>query len=319
MRLDSALALHEEIRTRNRAQHLIDDGAVRINGVLAKSSLRLKAGDLIELEIAPKSEVSKNHVPQANPLDVIFEDLHLLVVNKPAGMVVHPGAGHSDGTLVNFLLHHTSDLSMKFGEDRPGIVHRLDRDTSGLLVVAKNDLTHEALAQQFKEKTTNRHYEAVVVGEVNPLSGTVRSHLARSPSDRKKFASIEKRKVGKSKREQPPAIDQGKLSVTHFRRLSTSRGLSLLELKLETGRTHQIRVHLTEMGFPILGDQVYSLQKNFSVQVQEAIDQIQHLKRFLLHAKSLGFEHPITKERMKFEVPWPGEIPQLLKWWGLAK
>lgn len=300
LRLDKFLSLQENIRTRSRAEFLISSSFVLVNSKLVKASYLVKTNDSIEISFP--TEKSRTIEASDIPLDIIFEDQDLIVVNKPAGLVVHPSVGHESGTLVNALLFHTADLSMKFNEERPGIVHRLDKETSGLLVVAKNDLTHENLVQQFKARKIHRIYKAVVFGKLPVSSGKIESHLGRHPIDRKKFATIE----------------NGKWSATNYTVLKTSHQLSYLELKLETGRTHQIRVHMSEKGHPLVGDNLYGSQKKIKiVEAKKVQEDIKNLKRFLLHAEQLGFEHPTTKEWMQFEKNWPDSEVDLLKSWKL--
>lgn len=316
MRLDKALALVQDIGTRSRAAHLIESSAVLLNGKPAKASASVKENDLIEVTLPPAEPTELQ--PYDLKLDVLFEDEDLIVINKPAGLVVHPAAGHAHDTLVNALISHTEDLSMKFGEERPGIVHRLDKETSGIIVVAKNDKTHEALTAQFKERSTHRIYYAVCVGTARTLSGTIKSFLARHPVDRKRYASV----LGDDRKplqdpEDPPLV--GKWAVTHFEVLARKGGLSYLKLKLETGRTHQIRVHLSENGLPIAGDTLYGADKKVkNVESRSTQEDIRNLPRFLLHAAELAFTHPRTLERMSFRQDWPDDIGVLLKKWGLT-
>lgn len=316
LRLDKAIALIAEIGTRSRASHLIENSSVLLNGKVVKASAVVKENDLIEISL-PQPEPTELQ-PYDLKLDVLFEDEDLIVINKPAGLVVHPAAGHAHDTLVNALLAHTDDLSMKFGEERPGIVHRLDKETSGVIVIAKNDRTHEALTAQFKERSTHRIYYAVGIGTVKNLHGVIKSFLARHPIDRKKYASV----LGRDKKplqdkEDPPSI--GKWAVTHYEVLSRKSGLSYLKLKLETGRTHQIRVHLSESGIPIAGDQLYGADKKVkNIEAKATQEDIRSLSRFLLHAAELGFTHPRTQERLVFKQDWPEDIQSLLKKWGLV-
>lgn len=247
-------------------------------------------------------------------LDILYEDSDLLVVNKPAGLVVHPGAGHLHDTLVNALLAHTKDLSMKFGEDRPGIVHRLDRDTSGLLVVAKNDFAHEKLVLQFKNRNVHRIYFAGCLGIPAKPQGRIQSFLARHPVDRMRYASV----LGADKKQirDPEFPSQtGRWSITNYWTLKkTGPGLSYLKLKLETGRTHQIRVHLSEMGCPILGDTLYGAARKLnSIKSVSAREVIGAIPRMALHAAELGFIHPTTGKDLFFSVHWPADISQALK------
>ncbi|MGZ3773583.1 MAG: RluA family pseudouridine synthase [Pseudobdellovibrionaceae bacterium] len=316
LRLDKAIALLEEIATRSRASYLIENSLVLLNGKVSKASAQVKEKDLIEITL-PEPEPTELQ-PYSLKLDIVFEDEDLIVINKPAGLVVHPAAGHAQDTLVNALLAHTDDLSMKFGEERPGIVHRLDKETSGIIVVAKNDKAHESLTLQFKERSTHRIYYAVCIGTAKNLQGTIRSFLARHPTDRKRYASV----IGADKKplqdkEDPPMI--GKWAVTHYEVLNRKSGLSYMKLKLETGRTHQIRVHLSENGLPIAGDLLYGADKKIkSIEARKTQEEMKGLSRFLLHAAELGFTHPRTDERLMFKQDWPDDISILLKEWGLV-
>lgn len=315
LRVDKALALRPEIKTRSRASHLIEEGSVKVNHKVAKSSLILKLGDQIEIELMePESTELQSY---DFPLDIRFEDEHLIVINKPAGLVVHPAAGHAQDTLVNALIHHAKDLSMKFGEQRPGIVHRLDKETSGLLVVAKNDEAHEKLTQQFKERSIHRKYYAVCLGAPKHAQGTIQSYLARHPGDRKKYSSVvgKDRKIQTTKSPIPPV---GKWAVTHYQLLKTNSGLSYCQLKLETGRTHQIRVHLSEQGTPIAGDSLYGAdKKSKNIESKKIQTDLKELPRFLLHAAELGFTHPVSGKDLFFVQEWPSDVLVLLKSWGL--
>ncbi|HEX7674574.1 MAG TPA: RluA family pseudouridine synthase [Bdellovibrio sp.] len=315
LRLDKALSLIPEIETRSRASHLIDNSHVLVNGKTEKASLKIKAGDLIEIQM-PEPTPSELQ-PYDLKLDVLFEDQDVIVINKPAGLVVHPAAGHAHDTLVNALISHTDDLSMKFGEERPGIVHRLDKETSGIIVVAKNDKAHESLTAQFKERSTHRIYYAVCIGTARTMTGTIRSYLARHPVDRKRYASV-RNDEGQiwTDPDDPPMI--GKWASTHYEVLSRKSNLSYLKLKLETGRTHQIRVHLSENNLPIAGDNLYGADKKIKSVEQRVIQEdLRALPRFLLHAAELGFTHPRTDERMFFKKDWPEDILSLIKKWGL--
>lgn len=315
LRLDKALALLPEVGTRSRASHLLESSAVLLNGKIAKASASVKENDSIEITL-PEPEPTELQ-PYDLELDVLFEDEDLIVINKPAGLVIHPAAGHAQDTLVNALLAHTDDLSMKFGEERPGIVHRLDKETSGVLVVAKNDKAHEALTAQFKERSTHRIYFAVCIGTARNFSGTFKSFLARHPTDRKRYASVlgDDRKPLQDK-DDPPMT--GKWAVTHYEVLQRKSGLSYLKLKLETGRTHQIRVHLSEAGLPIAGDLLYGADKKIkNIEAKTVQEDMRNLPRFLLHAAELAFTHPRTQERMSFTQDWPEDVQVLIKKWGL--
>jgi 23S rRNA pseudouridine1911/1915/1917 synthase len=304
LRIDKALSLLPEIKSRSRAEHLITEKCVLINGKEIKSSYQLKESDRLEIYFPPADPT--NLQPLELKLDILFEDSDVIVVNKPPGLVVHPAAGHQHDTLVNALIAHTDDLAMKFGEERPGIVHRLDRETSGVLVVAKNDEAQENLTQQFKARKVHRIYHAICLGTPGKLQGTIQSFLARHPTDRKRFASVlgYDRKPLKDK-DNPPEI--GKWAVTHYKVLKRHpAGLSYLELKLETGRTHQIRVHLSEMGTPILADPTYGADRKIkSIHGSHNQELLRNAERCALHACELGFAHPKTGKELFFRVPWP--------------
>lgn len=290
LRLDKWLSLQPQIPSRSRAAELIEAGRVKSLGKPLKASAKVQSGMSIEIEWPePQSPELK---PLDRPLHILYEDEDLVVVNKPSGLVVHPAAGHAQDTLVNLLLHHVGQLSMGFAEQRPGIVHRLDRDTSGVLVVAKNDFAHHHLAAQFRDKSAHRIYWALVHGMPQPRKGTITSHLSRHPQDRKRFASH--------------AGGAGKLAITHYELLQTvpSR-ISWIRCQLETGRTHQIRVHLSEKGHPIVGDVIYG-RKNLAVADRQ-------LGRLGLHACELGFVHPRLEKVMHFFQNWPDEMIDFLK------
>ena len=248
----------------------------------------------ITIPVPPTSEL----VPLQAPLDLLYEDDDLAVVNKPAGLVVHPAAGHAQDTLVNILLHHVRPLAMGFGESRPGIVHRLDRDTSGILVVTKNDLAHRALADQFRKKSVHRIYWAIVYGHLRQPNGTMHSHLARHPRDRKRFASTKNA--------------SGKLAITHYKTVQAlAAPFTWLQCQLETGRTHQIRVHLSELHHPIVGDHTYGADSRCKHAASRFLPALKALHRVALHACELGFVHPRTQENLAFKVGWPEELQQL--------
>lgn len=315
LRLDKALASLAEIATRSRASLLIEDGRVLFNGQKMKPSRIVELGEVFQIDL-PAAAVTGIQ-PYDFDLDIEYEDDDLLVLNKPAGLVVHPAAGHQQDTLVNALVAKAKNLSMGFGEARPGIVHRLDKETSGLLVIAKNDFAHESLTTQFHERTTHRIYEAVAVGLVQPRNSTIQSWLARHPTDRKKYASVrDSRRQILRHREPPPAV--GKWAVTHYQTLHQKHHLSLVQVRLETGRTHQIRVHLSEAGFPLAGDETYGATKRLAaVESVKIRQQVQNLERFLLHAKELGFTHPRTEKRLQFSRDWPQVDLERLRAWGL--
>lgn len=307
-RIDKVLSSHPLIGSRSKAAQLIDKNSVKLidqNGKekSIKSSYQTQSGERF-LILLPQERIETGLVPFDLTLDILFEDKDLLVLNKPANLVVHPAHGHQEKTLVNALIHHTKDLSMGFGENRPGIVHRLDKETSGLLVVAKNNHTHEALAKQFKERSIHRIYWALVFGEAKEKSGKITSYLARHPSDRKRFASV---------RNHDESNPKGKIAITNFKLIERSqKGFSLLEMKLETGRTHQIRVHISEKHHPIVGDNIYGSKNRLKNVKSHSIKRIvEEMGRIALHAKELGFIHPTTNEKMYFTSPIPEDLISL--------
>lgn len=307
LRIDKALATVERIGTRSQAARLLQQGLVRIAGKVLKPSYLTQVGDEIDIEIP--IAMTTELIPYEFKLAVPYEDDDLLVVDKPAGLVVHPAYGHAQDTLVNALLHHTSELSQGFNERRPGLVHRIDKDTSGLLVIAKNEEAQRFLAMQFQNKTTHRLYRALVYGKFAKDSGRIESHLRRHPDDRKRVASTKMNEDG---------VQEGKLAVTHYQVAAYHpTGISLVELKLETGRTHQIRVHLSESGHPIVGDSTYGADSRVkSLKSVHLRKMIELLPRFALHAVELGFVHPRTKETMRFRAPWPQDLMPLIEHCG---
>ncbi len=297
IRLDKYLSQFKEVGTRSQAERLIKSGNVLINGNIAKSSNLVNDNDNIVLHLKIESESSL--IPYNIPLDIVFEDEDLIVVNKPAGLVVHPSAGHANDTLVNALIHHAKDLSMGFEETRPGIVHRIDRDTSGLIVIAKNNHTHSHLAEQFKEKSIFRVYYAICFGYPKEDQFSIESLIARHPNDRKRFAVSE---------------TEGKIAKTHFRVIAKEKGLSLIECRLETGRTHQIRVHLSSISRPVVADWTYvkkSAVKSLNSPNLRAL--ISRMDRFALHAAKLGFQHPKGGQSIQFQSDWPKDLVELIK------
>ena len=284
-RADAVLAAALDGVTRSAAQRWLEEGRVTLDGVPVRKNARLQPGQV--LSVTPPQPEAVDVVPQDIPLDVAYEDDDVIVVNKPVGMVVHPAPGHPDGTLVNALLYHCGNtLSGINGELRPGIVHRIDRDTSGLIIAAKNDKAHLALAEQLQDHSLARVYEAVAVGNFREDSGTVDAPIGRHPVDRKKMA-IEPR--------------NGRPAVTHWRVLARYPGHTHVECRLETGRTHQIRVHLASIGHPLLGDTVYGSKKPYP-----------GLAGQCLHARKLIFRHPRTGERVELECPLPDWFQEVL-------
>ncbi|MGM0301800.1 RluA family pseudouridine synthase [Enterococcus sp. AZ048] len=282
-RIDKVLNERLTNYSRSQIQQLIKEQHVSIDGKVIKANYKVSAGDHVLIEI-PVPE-TLDLVPENMNLEIVYEDKDVVVVNKPQGMVVHPSAGHPNGTLVNGLLYQIKNLSTINDVVRPGIVHRIDKDTSGLLMVAKNDRAHESLAQQLKDKTSLRKYVALVHGEIPHEKGRIEAPIGRSKVNRKMQAVIE----------------GGKSAVTHFEVLKRFEGYTLIELQLETGRTHQIRVHMNYIGYPVAGDPLYGPKKTLKGNGQ------------FLHAKLLGFEHPTTGENMVFEAPLPEIFKKTLK------
>lgn len=290
-RLDRALADAIPTLSRERLKVLIAGGKVSRAGELARDpARRARGGDLFAVAV-PEPEPAHNEA-QDIPLRIAFEDEHLLVIDKPAGLVVHPAAGNLDGTLVNALLHHCrGGLSGIGGVARPGIVHRIDKDTSGLMVAAKTDRAHEGLAKQFAAHSIDRRYRAIVAGQPRPADGTVDAPLARSATNRKKVA----------------IVAGGKRAVTHYRTMERLRDAALVECRLETGRTHQVRVHMASIGHALLGDPVYGRAKGDTAALLRRLG----FHRQALHAAYLGFSHPVTSRAMAFESAWPGDMQEL--------
>ncbi len=269
--------------SRSQIQDLIDKELIKVNKKLTKSSYKVKLGDRIEVIIPPPEETEIK--PQDIPVDIIYEDEDIVIINKPKGMVVHPAQGHYNDTLVNALLYRVKDLSGIGGELRPGIVHRLDKDTTGLLIIAKNDISHQKLSEQLKNKILKRTYWALCEGEIPWDEKRVEAPIGRHPIDRKKMA----------------IVSYGKIAITTFKVLERFKGYTLISADLETGRTHQIRVHISHLGFPIVGDEVYGrIDKRFGVKGQ------------LLHAKKISFIHPTKGMSMEFEIDLPEEFRRVL-------
>ncbi len=282
-RLDLFISENDVDMSRSFVQGIIEKQQVKVNGQIRKSNYKLKVGDRVQVELAEPVELQVE--AEDIPLDIIYEDSDVIVINKPQDMVVHPAPGNYTGTLVNGLLHHCKDLSGINGVIRPGIVHRIDKDTSGVLVVAKNDKSHNSLAMQLKDHSMKRTYYAIVEGIVKEEEGTVRTNIGRHPIERIKMA----------------VVKDGKEAITNYKVLERFKSNTLVECRLETGRTHQIRVHMAHLHHPLIGDQVYGYKKQkFKLQGQA------------LHAKNLGFIHPTTGEYMEFDSQLPKYFQDIL-------
>lgn len=293
-RLDTFLRQTFPAISRGTFQRLIDCGHVRINGKTVKATHSPRAGEQIEIHFPePKSAEAR---PEEMPLDILFEDKSLLVLNKPAGLVVHPAAGHDEHTLVNALLHHCKgSLSGIGGVARPGIVHRLDKDTSGCLVIAKNDETHLALSKQFSERKVKKVYNTIVCGEVARQSGEIHAAIARHSSHRKRMAVYEDH--------------SGRAALTKYKVLERLKCSTFVEVQILTGRTHQIRVHFEFLGHPVIGDETYGARQNKKFSEAARFE----APRVMLHARELSFTHPQKQKEMKFEAPLPDDLKEALK------
>lgn len=301
--------LTDKIRnvSRNRIQGAADAGNILVNGKAVKSSYKVKPLDTISIVLAyPPRETDIK--PENIPIDIVYEDDVLLVVNKPAGMVVHPAHGNFTGTLVNALLYHLRDVPLfRSGEVRPGLVHRIDRNTSGLLVIAKTEMAMNHLARQFFERTTDRLYVALVWGDMEAKSGTITGHIGRSTRDRKRMQVF-------------PDGEQGKHAVTHWKVIERFGFVTLIECKLETGRTHQIRAHMEYIRHPLFNDEVYGgnkiLKGNTTSKYKQFVENcFEVCPRHALHAKTLGFIHPLTNQSLFFDSPLPNDLAQLIERW----
>ena len=300
VRLDTFLSENQDVGlSRNKIQNLISSGAVTVCGERKKPSYQPRSGDRIKISFSPQSAISES--PEKIEFDLLYEDKSILVVNKPPGLVVYPSAGHNTGTLVNGLLYKCSDLSFFGNSIRPGIVHRLDKDTSGLMVVAKTNKAHDFLSHQFKKREVTKSYLALVHGNVKTKEGTIDLPICRNPKKRK---------------EMTVSLSKGRKSITVWKLLSLfSIGFSLLRISIHTGRTHQIRVHMAYMGYPVVGDSVYGYGKRWwnkkSLIIQEMFPLV---KRQMLHAEILGFVHPDSLQYVEFTVPPPKDMNVLLQW-----
>ena len=298
--MDRFLAEAQTDLSRSRLQHLIRDGLVSVNGRSARASLRLRAGDRVEVAVPPAAP-DEALLPEDRPLAIVHEDADLVVLDKPAGLVVHPGAGVRAGTLVHALLHRFPELAGVGGAGRPGIVHRLDKDTSGLMVVARTARAHRALVEALRAREVKRTYGALVWGEPRAASGVIEGAIGRDPRDRKRMAVVTR---------------GGKPARTRWRVAERFGVATRLDVGLDTGRTHQIRVHLAQLGFPVVGDPVYGgRKKQLSAREAErslAVELLKCLPRQALHASELELSHPVTGKSMTFESPWPEDLTRAL-------
>jgi 23S rRNA pseudouridine1911/1915/1917 synthase len=307
LRIDKFLSNKLEGTSRNRIQSAADAGSILVNGIPVKSNHKVKPLDVVTI-VLPHPPRKLELIPEDIPINIVYEDDQLLVIDKEPGMVVHPGHGNYTGTLVNALMHHLKDNPMfKTGEERPGLVHRIDKNTSGLLVVAKTEHAMSHLALQFFNKTSKRTYNALVWGEPPEEEGTITGNLGRSPKDRKKMTVF-------------PGGDQGKHAVTHYRILERLGYVTLVECRLETGRTHQIRVHFQYIKHPLFNDNEYGGDQilrgtTFTRYKQFVNNCFSILPRQALHAKSLGFIHPVTKKEMLFESELPPDMREVIEKW----
>jgi 23S rRNA pseudouridine1911/1915/1917 synthase len=297
-RLDQFLSQIDLDLSRSQAKKLIEEKVILLNQKSAKPSVHLKQGDLISGTLPKPKPLSLK--PEPSPLNILYEDPSIIVVDKPAGMVVHPAAGNPSGTLVNALLYHCRDLSGINGVLRPGIVHRLDKDTSGVMVVAKDDQAYHHLIKQFKNRTVEKVYLAIAYGEFIQAEGLIDSAIGRHPKERKRMSTRTKK---------------GRIAITRWKRVEHLDGFSLLEIYPQTGRTHQIRVHLSSMGHPLLGDPLYG-RKGRPGSIQDPLlkECVRRMNRQALHANRLAFDHPRTGERVQFEALLPQDMQDILEW-----
>lgn len=308
MRLDKYLSHHLKNISRNRIQNAIDSESVKVNGASVKSSYKVKPQDDIVLSLVKSGKIPKEVIPQDLPLDIVYEDDDVLLVNKAQEMVVHPGHGNHSGTLVNALVYHFGNLpSARDGEIRPGLVHRIDKGTSGLLVIAKNEFALQFLARQFADHSTERTYYALVWGEPKEPKGTINAHIGRGFKDRRVSDVF-------------PEGEYGKEAITHYEVIKSLRYVSLIKCNLETGRTHQIRAHMKYLGHPLFNDAAYGGDRIlrgeiFSKYKQFVENCFSMMPRQALHAKSLGFVHPATREWMQFDSELPDDFQAVLDKW----
>lgn len=295
-RIDSYVAGRVDKLTRSAIKRMLEDGLILVGGEQAKPSQKLRGGEQLSITIPRATETEVE--PEAVPLEILFEDKDLIVVNKPAGMVVHPAPGHSRGTLVNALLHHCSDLSGINGELRPGIVHRLDMGTTGVIIAAKNDRAHQGLSSQFQQRTVEKIYQTVVFGPLREDSGIIETLIERDPGNRLRMAVSDV---------------SGREAVSSWRVAGRMAGCSLLHVRIHTGRTHQVRVHCAHMGHPVVGDELYAGKRWRGVENPVVRSATRKFPRPALHAWKLGIRHPLTDENMLFEAPLPEDMSQLLR------
>lgn len=296
-RLDSFLAASLTQISRTRIQRAIEDGDIVVNDHVAKASYRVRPGDQIDIDLPEPPPVELT--PQLIPMSVVYEDDDLIVIDKPAGLVVHPGAGIESGTLANGLVHHFNELSGKAGKTRPGIVHRIDKETSGLLVVAKNDVTHENLSNQFRDRQVFKRYVALVYGRVPTERGDIDARIGRSRANRTRMAVL--------------GGGAGRSAHTIFEVAARFNGFTLLNVQIRTGRTHQIRVHLSHVGHPVVGDSAYGGGRENSIRNPAIKREIAELGRHFLHSARLAFNHPRTNERLEFVSALPAGLEHVLK------
>ncbi len=295
-RIDALLGSYPEVSSRTMAQRLLKDGLAEVNGQMVAPAYKVRTGDEICFFLPPPDLLEVT--PEVGYLDILFEDHSLVVVNKPNGLVVHPAPGHASGTLVNLLLHHCQDLSGIGGVLRPGIVHRLDKDTSGVLVVAKTDAAHLGLSEQFQQHSIQRIYKALIWGSPLRRQGTISAPLGRHPHHRKKMAIVE----------------NGKPATTHWKVVKRFQHFTLVECRLETGRTHQIRVHLSSQSHPVIGDSQYGQSRLRRIRIPSSLlALLSQFKHQALHAQTLGFMHPVTQEPLEFTAPFPPDFQKLLE------
>lgn len=295
-RVDIFLSDRIQGMSRSHVQKIIRTGGVRLNQTFAKPGVKLRDGDLLEVNLPPPTRLEA--VAEDIPIRIIYEDRAIIVVDKPAGMVVHPGPGNEQGTLVNALLHHIPDLEGIGGVLRPGVVHRLDKGTSGVMVVAKTDLAHTNLSAQFRARSVMKEYIALVHGLTEREKGEIQFPIGRHPKDRKRLSTMSKR---------------GKEAVTKWWVIKWFHHFSLIRVQIKTGRTHQIRVHMSSIHHPVVGDKTYGgIQRNAGLENRLVRERLNSLKRPFLHAKTCGFAHPVTGENMKYEAPLPGDLHDMI-------